>query len=415
VLRFYCDLDTEQAAMVLGCSAGTVKSQTSKGLAALRRMLEPAWGTGPVTPGGDLIVDEAGVRTLLGQLADTEPPPARIDLDAAMTAGRRGRWWRRARAGGSVLLAAVAVAAAAGLLAGPGQRPGQQATGGLVAPARFDVLLPYASFGWLPPGFQTGAAGGTTPASRPAELILVAVSHGAFIELIVNPAGPCHLAGRALLCSTYNTMDAVQSRAPDVNRHRAYWLLGAKLAWEYAPGAWAVLDWTDANVPWPPSGAQRAAVLRVAAGVRYGQTAPMRFPYWISGLPAGWQVSEVDYTPLAGQLVVQTLHVDDGPGDADVDEVQIVAAPAAHSGISCSRATGQHVTVGRVAAVIYSAGPEQQLCIPDWRGLRVLVILTARQTAPAPDPTGAHGVLAYARTLHPLGPDPAHWTANPLR
>ena len=46
VLRFYCDLDVEQAAIALGCSAGTVKSQTSKGLAALRRMLEPARGTG---------------------------------------------------------------------------------------------------------------------------------------------------------------------------------------------------------------------------------------------------------------------------------------------------------------------------------------------------------------------------------
>jgi RNA polymerase sigma-70 factor (sigma-E family) len=52
VLRFYCDLDVEQAAIALGCSAGTVKSQTSKGLAALRRMLEPAWGAGPVPHGG---------------------------------------------------------------------------------------------------------------------------------------------------------------------------------------------------------------------------------------------------------------------------------------------------------------------------------------------------------------------------
>jgi RNA polymerase sigma-70 factor (sigma-E family) len=48
VLRFYCDLDIEQAATALGCSPGTVKSQTSKGLSSLRRMLEPAWGPGPV-------------------------------------------------------------------------------------------------------------------------------------------------------------------------------------------------------------------------------------------------------------------------------------------------------------------------------------------------------------------------------
>jgi len=52
VLRFYCDLDVEQAAIVLGCSPGTVKSQTSKGLAALRRMLEPARGTGAAPYGG---------------------------------------------------------------------------------------------------------------------------------------------------------------------------------------------------------------------------------------------------------------------------------------------------------------------------------------------------------------------------
>ena len=51
VLRFYCDLNVEQAAQVLGCSPGTVKSQTVKGLAALRRALDPDPDPGPKSAG----------------------------------------------------------------------------------------------------------------------------------------------------------------------------------------------------------------------------------------------------------------------------------------------------------------------------------------------------------------------------
>jgi RNA polymerase sigma factor (sigma-70 family) len=59
VLRFYCDLTVEQAAELLGCSAGTVKSQTAKGLAALRgrlgrdperRVTSPRPGPRPALP-----------------------------------------------------------------------------------------------------------------------------------------------------------------------------------------------------------------------------------------------------------------------------------------------------------------------------------------------------------------------------
>ena len=39
VLRYYDDLSVEQTAAALGCSAGTVKSQSSRGLAALRGVL----------------------------------------------------------------------------------------------------------------------------------------------------------------------------------------------------------------------------------------------------------------------------------------------------------------------------------------------------------------------------------------
>lgn len=40
VLRYYCDLSVEQTAAELNCSPGTVKSQTARGLDALRRILQ---------------------------------------------------------------------------------------------------------------------------------------------------------------------------------------------------------------------------------------------------------------------------------------------------------------------------------------------------------------------------------------
>ncbi|MFB9408205.1 MULTISPECIES: SigE family RNA polymerase sigma factor [Dactylosporangium] len=42
VLRFLCDLPVDETAAALGCAAGTVKSQTADGLAALRRILGPS-------------------------------------------------------------------------------------------------------------------------------------------------------------------------------------------------------------------------------------------------------------------------------------------------------------------------------------------------------------------------------------
>jgi RNA polymerase sigma-70 factor (sigma-E family) len=44
VLRFYCDLSVDETARLLGCTPGTVKSQTAKAMNSLRSLLDPASG-----------------------------------------------------------------------------------------------------------------------------------------------------------------------------------------------------------------------------------------------------------------------------------------------------------------------------------------------------------------------------------
>jgi len=48
VLRFYCDLNVDQCAEVMGCSPGTVKSNTARALEAVRRELGSDRDNGPV-------------------------------------------------------------------------------------------------------------------------------------------------------------------------------------------------------------------------------------------------------------------------------------------------------------------------------------------------------------------------------
>jgi RNA polymerase sigma-70 factor (sigma-E family) len=78
VLRFYCDLNVDQTAELLGCSAGTVKSQTAKGIDALRGRLAPARDT------------QAGRDTLAAQDGQAHGPllsrPASVDDHARYAA-----------------------------------------------------------------------------------------------------------------------------------------------------------------------------------------------------------------------------------------------------------------------------------------------------------------------------------------
>jgi hypothetical protein len=120
-------------------------------------------------------MNENDVRTMLGRLAntaDTQAPPPRINIRQAIIRRRRGRRLRMMKAGGSTL-AVGAVVGVVVALAVPGGAPGgfapdstPSASASKSSPpgsARFNPLVPYASFGWLPAEYRP--TGGTAPAA----------------------------------------------------------------------------------------------------------------------------------------------------------------------------------------------------------------------------------------------------------
>jgi hypothetical protein len=287
------------------------------------------------------------------------------------------------------------------------------------APRQFSLLVPYASFGWLPAECRLGGQGGTWSGSIGEQLILFAEAgkdSDNTVMLTAYPVGKCRLVGGGLPCTPFNTEWFILTQAPDVAGHKAYWLKGgAGIAWQYAPGGWAELDMGRSGQPSPPKGAQRAAMLRVAANVRFGQTTPLRFPYWLAGRPKGWRLSGVNFDEVTRPRSGLYITLIDAPLDSDQssrpETIQVwvqQAGPGADAG--CGPQPPQRsIPLDGGHAQINPDGT--YLCANDLDGLALNVALQepTRQTA-------VPGlVLGIARGLHLLGVDPANWTTSPLR
>lgn len=184
--------------------------------------------------------------------------------------------------------------------------------------------------------------------------------------------------------------------------------------------SWAALEWGNAGQSWPPRGAKRTAVLRAAASIRYRQTAPILFPYWLTGPPKGWHLSTVGFDEVARRPSGVTLTLTDAaPGlplnsvqAAEADTIQIQVTPAKSPEGGCGQGTAAgNVTLDGAPAELSADG--KFLCAVNVRGLTVAIILTVHGTIQ--DPAGPDGALGYARQLHLLGSDPAQWTGDPLR
>jgi hypothetical protein len=411
-------------------------------------------------------MDERQMQTLLSELADTEAPPARVDIALAVSRGRRGRRLRHAGAGGTTLAIAAAAGAIVTLVAVPGQRtpvspgaggsagpagmtvpasPGPSgsaavsstpvaspspASGPATAPIQFDPLVPYAWFGWLPAGYTVGGGAGAqlTTGTRSDVLSAGYGSTGSTtIGLTVTVKGACTTSGSPSLpvlnCSYGSGISGpirAASRAPDVNGRPAFWAAdvakGGYLFWEYAPNAWSTL-----TVPSTSPASKQAVLFRVAANVRYGDSTPVSFPFWMTGVPAGWTVTNTSFSVSpSGALLGQSLGLGPAvdPGGLGID---VMPAPP---GNSCKFIPGQsqYVTLDGTKAVLRLLNEPgkgyQSLCATSVTGLQVYISLDTTKPAsntPLPGVSGLGGALGVAKALHLLGANPSAWTTSPLR
>ena len=378
-------------------------------------------------------MDETALRKLLDSAVTSEPPIRPVG-DKVLRAGVRLRRRRRvALAAIPVLAAATVTAVVLATPAAPGRPaaigPGRPAA---VVPHEFSPFIAYAAFGWLPAGYKL-LFGGTTRGST----YQVAGQPGGVTRpwyLLAYPAGGCQLSkARGLICKAYYPFGplALTSRAPDINGHRAYWATAyahlpspeTVLAWQYAPGSWAVLELGKTK---PLDAHWRQVAVKAASHVRFGVGAapPVGFPVRLTGVPASWHLisgvrawmpfwNGVTYRHhgqvlYASEWSVSTTAASTGPRAGPRFLITIGLAAQ----YNFCRVPTQHPAVHKVVngyPVTVNRGPvAQQLCATDADGLFVTI-----------QEFGNHPTLdvlsLFAHHLQLLGTSPAHWATQPIR
>ena len=290
-------------------------------------------------------MNENNVRSLLHDIANRPEPAPRIDIDRARRTGRRRLWARRAAIPVVVaaVLAVVVVLPQALSASAPGRSdatPAASAKPKVVTPkpkpsaaptvpspdGYLNPLVPYAAFGYLPQGYSLGI----TPSaihngflSTVDNLTITAAqsADGYYIQLSVMPKDGCY--GLLSDIPGWSTTQDQQARcselagqesgpAPDVNGRIAYWgNNGTALAWQYAPGSWAVLQAQSSGNTQFPAAQAKTLLPKMAASVKFGQTQPIVFPFKLSGaVPADWHPVSATYTVLGtGQYLASELDV----------------------------------------------------------------------------------------------------------
>lgn len=380
-------------------------------------------------------MDEKAMRAHFERAVQRSSPPSTVDVGRARRAGRRRLRTRRAAVPAVSLSVVVAVGAlfAGGVLpTGTSRGPAvpqahkdharePEHVSGAVAPASFNPLAIYATFGWLPLGFSVVSP--PTQETTTQSFADVSGPNGQSIALTVFAAHQCSFTGPfwsppkgsfqftdggkhkrylhsrlypgGLLCNwgPQPLPGPILPAGQLSGGHPAYVMLDdsghpTALAWQYARDGWAVAQW---------SGPRPAQIREVAARVRFRLNLRLRFPFRLTGIPTSWQVTSTGSQVEGGKLVGYVLYL--GPSQ-DPGITVLVEPPYANGCVNIGGKT-QNVTFDGASGVLRTAG--QEACFGNLHGMYVYV---------SSDQAG--GALGLLRHVQVLGPDPANWTTHPV-
>ncbi|MBM7491839.1 hypothetical protein JOD64_003061 [Micromonospora luteifusca] len=258
------------------------------------------------------MIEDMDVARLMRAEVEAAEKPSAVNIERAMIAGRRQRWYARS-AGAALAVVAVAVGAVTvpGLVAPDRSSPPSLEMVGALAPLEpytgevtspdasripaaletIDPTVQYVRFGWLPSGLASLQYGAGL--SQTGGLGVFLNGHagdpqnwgGVSVHLYpkgVTPPAP-QVMGIDQRAPTVST-----APAPDVRGAAATFTLydvdgtdRLSLRWQYAPDGWAAVDVS----PWAAGQDAREIALHVAQKLRFSTTERVQMPAQVMGVP----------------------------------------------------------------------------------------------------------------------------------
>jgi hypothetical protein len=341
------------------------------------------------------------------------------------------------RRGAPVLAAATTLAVAvAGATAwassGPGSpRPGDHAA---FAPGTFNPSVLTVGFGWLPKGSLV-LEGQTSAGS---EQLWVSSPHSRIWALAAYARNACRISAtngfdcvKAVRGGVVNvgSKNPVTGRGPAVNGHASFWVSSDMLAWEHAPGEWALVALGNGKLATTIRVAKAVKFAARAVPARYGQRVPLRYAVRFTSLPRGWQLIRLLFgrdslhgvpgrdVYMASGFTIAKVRRLTATTQAVADAPFILFGPD-HSANDCvfphlpgrPPVPTRHVRIHGYRFVLAHSGTGkttvQTLCGSPVDGLAVSITeLGAHQHFP---PT------KVMERLELLGPKPANWVTSPM-